>query len=149
MKLNNKFLVLIMVLLAACGKPSEQSGGEGNEEGVNEDPNQALYDQVMNMHDEVMPKMEDIYKLKSQIQEKIANSPDMVKERKEALGNMILSLDSASNSMMDWMHQFEPIADTADQEQARAYLETQMEKIRKVKEDMVHAIELAQEANKN
>lgn len=121
----------------------------GNED-ANEDPNQALYDQVMNLHDEVMPKMEDIYKIKSQLQEKIANSPDLVKERKEALERMILTLDSANNSMMDWMHQFNPLPDSADEEQSRAYLESQMEKIKKVKDIMISTLEEAKaEAGKN
>ena len=85
MKLTHKLLILFLVVLAACGKPSDQNSEEMGNEDANQDPNQALYDQVMNLHDEVMPKMEDIYKIKSQLQEKIANSPDLVKERKEAL----------------------------------------------------------------
>ncbi|MBZ0246419.1 MAG: hypothetical protein K8H85_10760 [Cyclobacteriaceae bacterium] len=150
MKLTYKLLILFLVVLAACGKPSDQSGGEMGSEDANEDPNQALYDQVMNLHDEVMPKMEDIYKIKSQLQEKIANSPDLVKERKEALERMILTLDSANNSMMDWMHQFNPLPDSVDEEQSRAYLESQMEKIKEVKEIMITTLEEAKaEAVKN
>lgn len=150
MKLTHKLLILFLVVLAACGKPSDQNGGEMGNEDANEDPNQALYDQVMNLHDEVMPKMEDIYKIKSQLQEKIANSPDLVKERKEALERMILTLDSANNSMMDWMHQFNPLPDSADEEQSRAYLESQMEKIKKVKDIMISTLEEAKaEAGKN
>ncbi len=150
MKLTYKLLILFLVVLAACGKP--QSGEEGNDADGNEndDPNQALYDQVMNLHNEAMPKMEDIYKIKSQLQEKIANSPDLVKERKEALERMILVLDSANNAMMDWMHQFNPLPDSVDEEQARAYLESEMEKIREVNQTMINALEQAkEEAGKN
>jgi len=138
-------LLLSFVLLVSCGKPSEQAGENGTDEGTDGNPNQALYDQVMNVHDEVMPKMEDLYKLKSQLQEKIANTPNMVKEKKESLERTILQLDSASNAMMDWMHQFNPLPDTADQEASRAYLETQMEKIKKVKEEMLSTLERAKE----
>lgn len=145
MKQTYKLFILLMVVLAACGKPGTQSGNDENTEGMESNPNQALYDQVMNVHDEVMPKMEDIYKIKSQLQEKIANSPDLVKERKESLEAMILNLDSASNAMMDWMHQFDPLPDTIDEEQARAYLESQMEKIKAVKEKMNTALEQAKE----
>lgn len=150
MKLTYKLLILVLVVLAACGKPQsggEESDADGNE---NDDPNQALYDQVMNFHDEAMPKMEDIYKIKSQLQEKIANSPNLVKERKEALERMILVLDSANNAMMDWMHQFNPLPDSVDEEQARAYLESEMEKIREVNQTMINALEQAkEEAGKN
>lgn len=149
MKVTHKLLILFLIVLSACGKPSGQSSEE-TEEGIENDPNQALYDQVMDLHDEVMPKMDDIYKIKSQLQEKIANTPEMVKEKKESLEKMILTLDSASNAMMDWMHQFQPLSDSADAEEARAYLESQMEKIRKVKEEMNAALEQArEEAGKN
>ncbi|MCB0493414.1 MAG: hypothetical protein KDC93_13470 [Cyclobacteriaceae bacterium] len=150
MKLTHKLLILFLVVLAACGKPSDQNSEEMGNEDANQDPNQALYDQVMNLHDEVMPKMEDIYKIKSQLQEKIANSPDLVKERKEALERMILTLDSANNSMMEWMHQFNPLPDSVDAEQSRAYLESQMEKIKGVKEIMLSTLEEAKaEVEKN
>jgi regulator of replication initiation timing len=150
MKLTYKLLILFLVVLAGCGKPSDQNSEEMGNEDANQDPNQALYDQVMNLHDEVMPKMEDIYKIKSQLQEKIANSPDLVKERKEALERMILTLDSANNSMMEWMHQFNPLPDSVDAEQSRAYLESQMEKIKGVKEIMLSTLEEAKaEVEKN
>ncbi|MFZ1807811.1 MAG: hypothetical protein WAU36_11335 [Cyclobacteriaceae bacterium] len=148
MKLTYKLLILFLVVLAACGKPSDQNEEEENQE-VNEDPNQALYDMVMDVHDEVMPKMDDIYKIKSQLQEKIVNSPDLVQERKDALEKMILSLDSANNSMMVWMRQFNT-PDSLDVEEARAYLESQMEKINAVKETMLSTLEEAKaEADKN
>ena len=64
-------------------------------------------------------------------------------EKKESVEKTILQLDSASNLMMDWMHQFDPLPDSSDAEEARAYLESQMEKIKKVKEEMEAAIEQA------
>ncbi|MEP2670279.1 MAG: hypothetical protein ABJH04_14860 [Cyclobacteriaceae bacterium] len=149
MKLTYKLLILFLVVLAACGKPSTQTEEEENQE-VDADPNQSLYDMVMDVHDEVMPKMDDIYKIKSQLQEKIVNSPDLVQERKDALEKMILSLDSANNSMMVWMRQFNRPADSLDVEEARAYLESQMEKINAVKETMLSTLEEAKaEAEKN
>lgn len=150
MKLTYKLFILITVILVACGKPSNQNNEDGSSEGEEGNPNQALYDQVMDIHDETMPKMDDIYKIKSQIMEKIANSPNLVLERKEMLEKLVLQLDSANNAMMDWMHQFQPLPDSVDQEQARAYLESQMEKIKKVKEEMLIAIERAtEETSKN
>ena len=148
MKLVYNLSILLLIMIVACSKPSNQSD-EGSDEGE-DNPTQALYDQAMNIHDEVMPKMEDIYKIKSQIQEKIANSPNLVKERKETLERTILQLDSANNAMMDWMHEFNPLPDSVDEEEARAYFENQIEKIKKVKELMVSTIEQAkEEASKN
>jgi prefoldin subunit 5 len=108
---------------------------------------------MMDVHDEVMPKMDDLMKLKRELQEQIANSPDMLAERKQELENVISNLDSASTSMMSWMHrihEFNPLADSVDQEKAREYLESEMEEIRKVKELINESIDKAKtEAGKN
>lgn len=142
MRLLNLFFLSFILLLAGCGNPGNNQSTDEADNNTDGNPNQALYDQVMDIHDEVMPKMEDIYKLKSQLQEKIANSPELVKEKKESIERMILQLDSANNAMMIWMRQFNP-PDSVDEEQARAYLEEQMEKVKKVKEDMLTAIDRA------
>ena len=63
MKSVSKFLVLLL-LLTACGKTTK------NEQPVGENPNQALYKQVMEVHDEIMPKMEVIYNLKEGLKRK-------------------------------------------------------------------------------
>lgn len=149
MKNITRLLIVCLFTLAACGK-----GGEYQHSNIDSDtddsPNQALYDQVMEVHDEVMPKMDDMMKLKRELKEKIANSPDMVVERKEHLEKVIANLDSASNAMMSWMHEFNPLPDSVDQEKAREYLESEMEQIRKVKTLTLESIEKAkEEATKN
>lgn len=150
--MKSKFnFLFVTLILAACGKPAEHSDHEhdaGSSEG--DSPNQALYNQAMDVHDEVMPKMGDIYKLKKDLQEQIASTPDMVVERKQQLEAIISNLDSANNAMMDWMHKFNPLPDSVDQEKAREYLESEIEHVKKVKELMLESIEKAQsEVNKN
>ena len=113
-----------------------------------ESPNTALYDKVMELHDELMPKMEEIYNLKKEMQDELAKTPEMVAEKKQELEKTIVYLDSANNQMMDWMHKFNPLPDSVDQEAAREYLETEMEKIRKVKDIMAEAIDKAKEEMK-
>lgn len=141
---NIKSLFIVgLFALAACGKSGEHEHGN-HDSAMDDSPNQALYDQVMDVHDEVMPKMDDIMKLKRKLQDEIANTPDMVVERKEQLEKVIANLDSASNAMMTWMHEFNPLPDSVDQEKAREYLESEMERIRKVKTFMLESIEKAQ-----
>ena len=124
MKSTFNMLLLILILIA-CGKPAEHSDyDQYSSSSEGDSPNEALYNQAMDVHDEVMPKMEDIYKLKKDLQEQIANTPDMVVERKQQLEAIISNLDSANNAMMDWMHKFNPLPDSADQEKAREYLES-------------------------
>lgn len=149
MKNLKSLCVVGLFVLAACGKGGEHQHSNGDS-ATDDSPNQALYNQVMDVHDEVMPKMDDIMKLKRELQDKIANTPDMVVERKEQLEQVIANLDSARNAMMTWMHEFNPLPDSVDQEKAREYLESEMERIRKVKILTLESIEKAkEEATKN
>ena len=142
---NIQIILLIAGLtLVSCGKGTENTHSN-HDEPINESPNQALYDQVMDVHDEVMPKMDEIMKLKRELQEKIANTPDLVVEKKEQMERIISNLDSASTAMMTWMHEFSPLPDSVDQEKARAYLESEMERIKNVKTLTLETIEKAKE----
>jgi regulator of replication initiation timing len=134
MKNVKSLLFLVIILLAACSKTGKQADHDHDTSNSGDSPNQALYDQVMDIHDEVMPLGEDIYQLKKELQEKIDGTPELdeVKKREFELG--IAQLDSADQSMMEWMHKFRPLPDSADQEKARAYLESEMEKIKNVRE---------------
>jgi len=147
-------LLLAMFSLVSCTKSGDHSGmNHDSDQTQEEGPNQALYNQMMDVHDEVMPKLDDLERLKRELKEDIANSPDMVIERKQELEAIISNLDSASSAMMNWMHrihEFDPLADSVDQEKAREYLETEMEEIRKVKDLINGSIEKAKsEATKN
>jgi hypothetical protein len=124
-------LSLVTLLVWGCGEKSQD--------------NQALYDDVMEVHDEVMPKMNDIYKLKEELKKQIADSPSLVDEKKKAIESAILKLDSASERMMVWMRNFNPLPDSLGEEKARGYLEEQQEEIKKVKDDMLKAIEEAEQ----
>jgi len=142
-------LIVVFIVSWACGQKSheheehEHGGGDAIEEGGN----QALYDEVMKVHDEVMPKMDDIYKAKEELKNQIANTPDMVIEKKKEIEAAISKLDSASEGMMVWMRNFNPLPDSLGEEQAREYLENEMEKVKKVREDVREALEKAKAEN--
>lgn len=138
------FFLILSISLFSCNKSSSDQE-TAKDENAQENPNQALYDEVMNVHDEVMPKMDDIYQLKRKLQDSIANSTDLVIEQKQKIEKRIAELDSASDAMMNWMHKFNPLPDSADQEEAREYLESEMEKIKKVRDAMLEAIDRAKQ----
>lgn len=135
-----KLFFLSMLLIWGCGqKPHEHEGGHAVSTGENS-PNDALYDEVMKVHDEVMPKMDDIYKLKEELKAKtLASGTD--EEKKKQLEASIAKLDSANESMMAWMHEFNPLPDSLGVEKAREYLETEMEKIKNVRTEVQEALE--------
>ena len=143
--MKSSLIACLFLVLIACGKSGDHTNHDMHADSTSENPNQALYDQVMDIHDEVMPKMEDIYKLKQTLEEKIANTPGMVEDQKKELQAMIAKLDSSNNAMMEWMHQFNPLPDSTDQEKAREYLETEMERIKKVRELTNETLEKAKD----
>lgn len=142
MKINTcKFLIVGLLLSVGCGQKSHEHHDHEEDAEVEEaGGNQALYDEVMKVHDEVMPKTEDIFKLKENLRSKLAET-NIVDAQKQELEAGIAKLDSANQSMMDWMHGFNPPPDSLGEERAREYLETEMEKIKKVRENVNEAIE--------
>jgi hypothetical protein len=140
MKNLKTLLFVSLSILASCAKIGKQEGHHQDGGSSEENPNQALYDQVMDIHDEIMPRKEDIYQLKKELQEKLTSSPELAEDKKQELELVIAQLDSADQFMMDWMHEFSPLPDSANQEKARAYLESEMERIKKVKDFMNESI---------
>jgi hypothetical protein len=91
----------------------------------------------MDVHDEVMPKMDDIYKHKKEFQDKLTTKPADSLEIKQKIAR----LDSADNMMMDWMHQFNPPDAKADDDEAETYLEDQLTKVNAMKEYVQKALD--------
>lgn len=146
--IHNLLMLAIILVLASCGQKShDHEHADDHSHDSETGPNQALYDGVMKIHDEVMPKLNDIYKVKEELKKKIADTPNMAEEKKKEIEATIAKLDSASEGMMIWMRQFDPIPDSLGEEKAREYLEDQMEKVKGVKEDILEALEKANSTN--
>jgi len=99
-------------------------------------PTSQLHDQVMVVHDEVMPKMKDIYKLKKALRKLNKDKSD------ESIMSAIAALSTADDEMMDWMAEYSrPKQHSAE---SILYLKGQMAKIKVVKSSMLAAINNAQ-----
>lgn len=95
----------------------------------------------MEIHDEVMPKMNDIYKKKEQLKDRLAKEPNLPEEERKEIEASIAELDSASEGMMRWMREFNPPSEeSASEEEVREYLEKEMEKVKKVRDDILNAL---------
>lgn len=130
-------IFLVGALIFSCGQKGHHEHHAVEGDGTN--PNQALYDQVMDIHDEVMPETETLYNLSKSL--KVQLSEAVGDEEQIRLQERIAYLDSVNDMMMDWMRKFKPQPDTVDPEKARAYYELELEKIKRVKEAMLTAIE--------
>lgn len=124
---------ITLTLLSSCGKQAENADHK-HEAGT--DGNDQLYNEVMKIHDEVMPKMNDLYKMKEELKKQIADSPDMVDEKRKEIEDRIAKLEEASKSMMVWMREFSPPADSLGEAVVKEYLEGQLEAVKKVRENI-------------
>ena len=92
------FLVLI-----SCGKTHEHV--DHNDENEGDDPNRALYDQVMIIHDEVMPKMGDINRISRTIRAELDTVPPIDTLLKLQQLDLLIRLGKAEEGMMVWMNE--------------------------------------------
>ncbi len=135
-------LLAFLVTFSGCQKSGEDHDHADDIHESENSPNQALYDEVMNIHDEVMPKMNDLHKAKTSLQTRL-EMPGLGENEKQDLQNKIARIDSASESMMVWMRQFNPIPDSAGEDKARAYLENELVKVKDVRENILRALKTA------
>lgn len=137
MKKKQYILFLALALqIFACGK---KGGEHANHEATTDDSNQILYNQIMDIHDEVMPKTENLYNISKQLKENLKDAT--TDAEKELLQAQIYYFDSVNTMMMDWMHEFKPLPDTTNQEAARSYYETHLEKVKLVREAILTAVD--------
>ena len=110
-----------------------------NDQPMEKAEDQLLHDKVMAIHDEVMPKMSDIHRLKKELRAEIDSTQQ---EELESITRQLVLLNDADESMMDWMHELKiPEERTAKIE----YLEGQVPLIENVRDKMLAAIETSEE----
>ncbi len=143
-----KFVLLILCFLAlSCGKNKDnESTGKLNEANLSEaeitniqkQHEDSLYSVVMGIHDEIMPKMQDIFNIKTALENKLSNSDEI----KDSIRLIIEELDQAESGMMDWMRSFRPDK-TVGHDSLMQYYRSEKEKIEKVKKEMETSLEKA------
>ncbi|MEO1256752.1 MAG: hypothetical protein AAFY41_17960 [Bacteroidota bacterium] len=96
--------------------------------------------QAIEIHDEVMPFMEDLRKVRKQLMAEADSliSSDSIKA--VAFNEAAAAISTANEGMMQWMRDFEPEFDGTDEE-AIQYFKDQKVAIEKVKEDMLGSFE--------
>lgn len=137
-------ILFASLLLLSC-KPSTDAGNTSSEGSAND--LKALEDQVMAIHDEVMPKMADITKLTAElrvIKATIKENPDGKIVSPDGLEELMGSLKLAEQGMWDWMKAYSDTKPTIKEDQMKSFYEGQLETINKIKQDMLGSIEKAQ-----
>ena len=99
-----------------------------------EDPTTAMRDQVMVVHDEVMP-------LTANVNQAIQDLQEMTTDSSENKLKLVLQLRNADKGMFDWMGAFEDPDKSLPLETRIAYYESELEKITTVANDMTRSLE--------
>jgi hypothetical protein len=132
-------LLILSVIASACGKDAKK------------DKAAELEAEVMSIHDEVMPQMDDIMSLKSRLSKKIQSmdslqnigiSSNTLAEQRIKAVDLNQKLNESDKLMMDWMHGYRgDSARKLGSAEALAYFEKEKEKILAVKQATVKSIQ--------
>ena len=140
-------LLILCFLALSCGNNKDKErAGEVKETVLSEDEitsiqrqrEDSLYSVVMGIHDEIMPKMQDIFNIKTALEDKLSNS-DI---NNDSLVLIIDELEQAEAGMMNWMRSFRPDK-TVGHDSLMQYYRSEKEKIEKVKKEMETSLEKA------
>ncbi len=101
------------------------------------------YDNVIAVHDEVMPKMSYISELKGQIEERMNATDDSIAVA--TWQDLMVNLDVADEAMWVWMRQFNADLEEVDLDEALSYLKSEQEKIDEVARKINETITRAEE----
>lgn len=120
-------LLSALILLSACNNKEQEQKAEFD----------ALFKQVMKIHDDVMPETNNLYKLKRFAQDNINVIPDTsiyIKPLRDAQ----LNAEKADEVMMQWMENF-AVPESSHQEKMK-YLQEQLIEIDEVRKVMLSTI---------
>lgn len=125
------FFLSMLFLLVACDKFSDKELSTQQEK----------WDEVMVVHDEIMPKMGAITETQKHLKLAVIDSSftELIGKKTAAMND----LKNAEEFMWVWMNdlkQLKPMQETKTHEQIMNYLEEQMVSINKVKMDMENSI---------
>ncbi|MEZ4951720.1 MAG: hypothetical protein R2769_17220 [Saprospiraceae bacterium] len=117
----------------------------GNEQkSPKENPLKNLEKEVMAIHDEAMPMNSSLIRTAEDLKSMMAADSINTVDRAAEINQTIEALESAEEAMMSWMNTYRVPA-KADENEKKAYLEAEKEKISKVKIQMETALKKGEE----
>jgi len=112
--------IMLVILLMSCESKDKEI--------------ETLKTETMAVHDEVMPKMDDIMKLKKSLKE-IEDST-----AQDEIMKLVVALEEADKAMMNWMRNYDPKMEGMTDDEKIEYLKNKKASIEKVSEQMKSSI---------
>jgi hypothetical protein len=97
-----------------------------------------LGDEVIVLHDEMMPLMDDLYQTRMKLQQ-LADA-DSTRSGQDTVAELIQEIKLAEDAMMNWMRNFNPNFEGETDDETIAYLIGQKESMSQVAEQMNQAL---------
>ena len=126
--------ILILAFLSVCFLYSCKPGADKASEKLSTDP-KVLEDQLMAIHDEVMPKLSDMQNLSAQLRKIREATPENSAGKivpPDGLDQTADALKLAEQGMWDWMKQYHDQRDSIPADQLLPFLTHQMELLKSV-----------------
>ncbi len=124
-KWNHKWVIGVVCLALLFGCQSDNSDDSTMQRQSVSDELEPLYDEVMTIHDEVMPEMKTLTQLQEQMSVKLdtlrQQTPidhDALQQANRVLGN----LNRAEDAMWSWMHDFSKLDSVPETDHERFLL---------------------------
>ena len=135
-------ILLALVILVSCGSNSdERKNGYSN---TPKNPEDSLFQDVMDLHDVAMSKMGKLAGYRKQFDAKIDSLKKVKSNTKESLtkryGEISGDLKQAEDRMNTWMEQFSIDSAQDDVKRRIAYLESEKSKVSAVKDEILSAL---------
>jgi len=119
------FIYLILFILTS------QFNISCKEKTKNKTPLDLLHDEIIKVHDEVMPLITDMHKNEMALKEFLNTESNISDSFQNRIKTSIANLANTSEAMMEWMHQFSNPPD-GEEAKSKKYLDLQKIKILKV-----------------
>jgi paraquat-inducible protein B len=131
-------IILVIALSGACQTNQKENG-----------KNQ-LRNEVIEIHDEIMPEMQTTYNLRKRLSEKLdsiqhVDSEQEIEPVKNEIEVAIQKLNEANQNMMQWMRNFNPDFQGEQEDEKMAYYQIEKDKIVEVQDQFSKAILQAEE----
>lgn len=128
--------LLLTIVLIAC-QNGENSSGNNEGTPTPADAESQLYQEMMDIHDLVMPKMGQLNQLSQQLTTSLTTLGKEQENIKTQIEKTIKDLQQADEGMMDWMHGVKPLGQLRKEkkhEDIMGYIEAEKSKIEKVQQ---------------
>ena len=140
------YIVFFAAIVISCSTPAKDDG-EG-ELPPEEKLKKELFEEAREVHDEMMPYLDSIFKSRGVLNEELERATeglkDVKEERKRALEEVVKELDDARESMMNWMRNYSRMPeDTVPQQEVIEKLETGLQAIEDTRTKMIQSLKKA------